>query len=276
MIGIVLFWVYYIYISPKIFSPTEVIVPQLVGKTEEEAVDILEKSSISYDIHYLDGEKHCVSSVVPASGTKVYEDYTIDLYVQKPLPSYYTSFVGLLYDSNIALIDSYCLKHHITYTLEYERSSIYSQGQIIRQSKSTDELIVEADNLVLTLAVENDYITIPNFVGKNIADVIVTLDEFQLSYTLIYCFAPIEYDTIISQGVNPGTIVKKGNSYSFEIYISKGMPDEMSSLKITDFIAVLSDLNLEYEIVYVSSNEKENRVIKIENKDKYFIYITGE
>lgn len=267
-------WTYYIYISPRIFKPAEVVVPDIIGLSEEEARLALKKEGLTYNINYIDGQSLCVDSTMPKHGSKVYEGYPIEVYILKPLPSYYQSFVGLIYEENIGLIQEYCTRHELTYRLEYVVDNSYSSGQIIGQSKNSDEFVVSGTEIVFQIAVSDNYISMPNLVGRNIREVMELLDGYRLNYNVIYYHAPLDSDIVISQSVQEGTVLQKGNSYAFDIYVSKGMPSDISSLKIDDFIQVLNELEYNYDIIYVDSVVAGNLLLDIQMKDRMILYIS--
>lgn len=267
-------WIYYIYISPRIFKPAEVVVPDIIGFSEEEARLALKKEGLTYNINYIDGQSLCVDSTMPKHGSKVYEGYPIEVYILKPLPSYYQSFVGLIYEENIGLIQEYCTRHELTYRLEYVVDNSYSSGQIIGQSKNSDEFVVSGSEIVFQIAVSDNYISMPNLVGRNIREVMELLDGYRLNYNVIYYHAPLDSDIVISQSVQEGTVLQKGNSYAFDIYVSKGMPIDISSLKIDDFIQVLNELEYNYDIIYVDSVVAGNLLLNIQMKDRMILYIS--
>lgn len=267
-------WIYYIYISPRIFKPAEVVVPDIIGLSEEEARLALKKEGLTYNINYIDGQSLCVDSTMPKHGSKVYEGYSVEVYILKPLPSYYQSFVGLIYEENIGLIQEYCTRHELTYRLEYVVDNSYSSGQIIGQSKNSDEFVVSGTEIVFQIAVSDNYISMPNLVGRNIREVMELLDGYRLNYNVIYYHAPLDSDIVISQSIQEGTVLQKGNSYAFDIYVSKGMPSDISSLKIDDFIQVLNELEYNYDIIYVDSVVAGNLLLDIQMKDRMILYIS--
>ncbi len=267
-------WIYYLFISPMIFKPTIVEVPNIVGFSEKDAKRVLEEKKIKYNILYIDGINPSVDATIPKAGNKVYNTYTIEVYVKKPLPSYYNSYVGLIFEENQELIEEYCSKHQISYRVEYEINNEYPSGQIFYQSKNQNDIVQISDEIVFKVAVSNEYFSMPNFIGENIYNVIQVLDEYKLNYNIIYYNAPIDADIVLSQSILEGTIIKKGNDYAFDIYVSKGMPNEVSSILLDDFIFVLNEIGYFYDIIYVDSTVNSNNLLKIEFLDKWLIYIS--
>lgn len=269
IIGIIaLIWIYYIYISPLIFKPNEVEIPNVEGMTEQDAKASLDSYEIKYNVNYIDGKSNTVKYTYPSCGTKIYLSYTIDVFIEKSLPSFYQSFIGLIYDENIDLIVNYCESHNISFKVIYEVNNDYTSGQIFKQSKSNNDVVKENDELVLFVAKSDEFIAMPNLVGMHIDECIRILNGYKLTYNIIYYNTPIDEDIVISQSVNEGTLIKKGNVYSFDIYVSKGMPFDLSSLNIDQFLNVLSEINYNYDIIYVDSII-DDKLIKIEDNILY-------
>lgn len=269
IIGIIIVgWIYYIYISPLIFKPIELEVPNVEGLSENDARHTLHKLDINFNIHYVDGKTNQVKYTLPKHGTKIYSTFTVDVYIEKSLPSYYQSFVGLMYDSNVDLIIDYCNEHNITYKVVYEINNAYTSGQIIKQSKDKETLVEEYDELIIYVAKGDDYIVMPNLVGMNVDECMRLLTEYQLSFNIIYYSTPIDEDIVISQSIIEGTIIRKGNEYSFDIYVSKGMPTDLSSVDINYFINVLNEIKYNYDIIYVDSIV-DNKLIMIKDDVLY-------
>lgn len=234
----------------------------------------LDKNKIQYRICYIDGESLCVDSTMPKYGSKIYESYIVEVYIQKPLPKYYQSFVGLLYDENIERISSYCDTYHLSYRIEYVVDNSVKSGQIIGQSKTPEELVEDGSEIVFQVAVSDAYVSMPNLSGMNIHEAMELLDSYGLRYNVIYYNAPLKEDIVISQSITEGSIVKKGNAYSFDIYVSKGMPNDLASINIDDFIAVLHDLSYSYRIVYVDSMLDTSVLAGISYDKEFILYIT--
>ncbi len=275
IIGIIgIGWIYYLYISPRIFHSKVVCVPNFVGLTEEELKQQMKKEKLNYKIYYIDGESFCVDYTVPKEGSKVYTTYPIEVYIEKPLPKYYPNFVGLIYENNIDWIQQYCEKQGIEYSVEYVVQNEANSGQIIAQSKKTEEQVVKGEKLVLTVAVNDQYFTMPNLSGLPITDVIRLLDSYDLNYNIIYYNAPIEKDIVLSQSILEGTILKKGNRYAFDVYVSKGMPMEVTGIKIEEFLYALNELDIEYDIIYVNSISNQSCIVGLEKGKEWKIYMT--
>ena len=268
-----LFWVYYLFLANKFFPKKELIVPDVVGLTEPQMEEVLNENKVKYNIFYVDGEQAIVQKTFPKAGSKIYETYYIDVYVYNKMPKYYEDFTGLLFDDEIKNIENFCKNYDLLYKVVYVVDNSYPQGQIIWQSLTSDDVIKSGDELVFKVVINDDYIQMPNLAGMNIIDAMKLLDKFQLNYNVIYYYAPIQEDTVVFQSVLEGTLIKKGNAYSFDIYVSKGMPSDVSTISLVEFVDILQQLNYEYEVIYVDSTLKSYNIIKINYGNGIEIYV---
>lgn len=268
-----LFWVYYLFLANKFFPKKELIVPDVVGLTEPQMEEVLNENKVKYNIFYVDGEQAIVQKTFPKAGSKIYETYYIDVYVYNKMPKYYEDFTGLLFDDEIKNIENFCKNYDLLYKVVYVVDNSYPQGQIIWQSLTSDDVIKSGDELVFKVVINDDYIQMPNLAGMNIIDAMKLLDKFQLNYNVIYYYAPIQEDTVVFQSVLEGTLIKKGNAYSFDIYVSKGMPSDVSTISLVEFVDILQQLNYEYEVIYVDSTLKGDNIIKISYGNGIEIYV---
>lgn len=268
-----LFWVYYLFLANKFFPKKELIVPDVVGLTEPQMEEVLNENKVKYNIFYVDGEQAIVQKTFPKAGSKIYETYYIDVYVYNKMPKYYEDFTGLLFDDEIKNIENFCKNYDLLYKVVYVVDNSYPQGQIIWQSLTSDDVIKSGDELVFKVVINDDYIQMPNLAGMNIIDAMKLLDKFQLNYNVIYYYAPIQEDTVVFQSVLEGTLIKKGNAYSFDIYVSKGMPSDVSTISLVEFVDILQQLNYEYEVIYVDSTLKGDNIIKISYSNGIEIYV---
>lgn len=268
-----LFWVYYLFLANKFFPKKELIVPDVVGLTEPQMEEVLNENKVKYNIFYVDGEQAIVQKTFPKAGSKIYETYYIDVYVYNKMPKYYEDFTGLLFDDEIKNIENFCKNYDLLYKVVYVVNNSYPQGQIIWQSLTSDDVIKSGDELVFKVVINDDYIQMPNLAGMNIIDAMKLLDKFQLNYNVIYYYAPIQEDTVVFQSVLEGTLIKKGNAYSFDIYVSKGMPSDVSTISLVEFVDILQQLNYEYEVIYVDSTLKSDNIIKINYGNGIEIYV---
>lgn len=220
---LILFWIYILYISPRIHNTKEIEIPEITGDNIDIGINKLNNLGIKHNIYYLEGDENTIAYTIPKAGLSIYKSYTIDVYAYKTVKRHYKSYVGLIYDNYINELNELSQKHNITYRVEYVLDNSYKNGVIINQNKLESDIINENDQLILYVATTDDYYTIPSFVGMNIYDVIKQLKSNDLVCNIIYFSSPIEADIVIYQSIEEGYKIKKGNSYSFDLYVSKGI-----------------------------------------------------
>ena len=50
---IIILWVYFLFISPNIFNKSTIVIPDVIGLSEKNAVEVLEEGNINYQITYI-------------------------------------------------------------------------------------------------------------------------------------------------------------------------------------------------------------------------------
>lgn len=221
-IMLILFWIYILYISPRIHNTKEIEIPEISGDNIDTGINKLNELDIKHNIYYLEGDDNTIAYTIPKAGMSIYKSYTIDVYAYKAVNSYYKSYIGLIYENYINELNELSLKHNIAYRVEYILDNSYKNGVIINQNKLESDIINPNDELILYVATTDDYYTVPLFVGMNIYDAINELKSNDILCNIIYYSSPIEADIVIYQSIEEGYKIKKGNSYSFDLYVSKG------------------------------------------------------
>ena len=275
---IIIIWLLYIFVIPKVLNNKEIIVPDVKGYDLNEALNILEDNNLIVLINYIDGPDDKALYTFPLKDSVVKSGSNINLYISKKKIVYYDEFIGLVLDSNIDMIENYCANNKIDYEVEYKLDNNSIPGVIINQNKNSKNIINEGDLLIFTVARSELYFSMPNLVGMNIYDGIKILNDFNIKTNVIYYYAPVESDTIIFQSVEKGNTIKKGNNSIIDLYVSKGFNDN-TVLDYQNFIKVLSILNVKYDIIYIESNEESNvclgyKTTTINNELCYCVYIS--
>lgn len=276
IVGIILSWLYYIYLNPLLFSKKEVSVPDVVGYEEERAIETLKESSLGYTVSYISGRGKNVAYTSPKALSVVKQGFTIKLYVYNNEALHYESFIGLSYDEIESELDSYCKEHLISYKVEYVLDNSLPEGVITSQSLNSNDEVKEGDSLVIKVSITDSFIKMPKLSGMNVYDAIAFLNENSLSFNLIYYYSLLEDGMVISQSIEEGKIIKKGNKSKIDIYVSKGLPLDITGAE-GEIIESLS-LSDNYDIIYVASNVK-NKILKIiayqkDGRLSYKIYIS--
>ncbi|MBO5711516.1 MAG: PASTA domain-containing protein, partial [Acholeplasmatales bacterium] len=230
---------------------------------ENDALKMLEDRNINAKVYYVQSDKEEVKYSIPSFGSNVKINATISLYIGKTIPNYYESFVGLMLEQNIDYINEYCKENAISYTVIYEENNDEIPGVILEQSLTCDNIVKPGDELIFKVSSSNQYIQMPSLSGLSVSDALEFLNENNLNANLIYYYAPIDEDIIISQSIEEGIVIKKGNKHIIDLYVSKGMPYDLTSINIDNFIEVLIDLNINYDIIVVESNIESNKAIAV-------------
>lgn len=275
---IILSWIFYIFVIPKVLKERNIIVPDVRGYSVDDAVKKLEENKLEVLICYVDGTVDEVLYTFPLKDSIVKYGSNINLYVSLKATVYYEEFIGLVLDSNIEMIDNYCINNGISYEVEYKLDNNSIPGIIINQSKNKKDKVNSGDTIVFTVARSNLYFPMPNLVGMNVYDALKVLDDFNIKANIIYYYAPIDIDIVLFQSIGEGNTIKKGNSYPIDIYVSKGL--EIGAVRdYNNFIKVLSILGIKYDIIYIESNEERDvclgcKTLSVDNLLHYYIYIS--
>ena len=176
----ILGWLFYLFIFPSIYYKEELIIPNLTGYTEADAIRLLNDSNINADIYYIESDISEVKYSIPSFGSTIKKNATISLYIGRISPIYYESFVGLMYDKNQDYISQYCKENKITYTVVYELNDDEIPGLIINQSKTALDEVCTGDEIILTVSSSNQYVQMPSLSGMHIDSVISFLNENNL------------------------------------------------------------------------------------------------
>ena len=194
---IIVLWIYFLFISPLIFNSGVVVVPDLVGMNEEEAVDKLKKSNIDYQITYIQNSSESVLKTIPYAGVNIKKNFIIDLYIGKIFPNSYHSYLGLLYDDVKEEIERICNDNAIKLEIKYVEDNSLISGVIINESFVDGYIMKKGDILTLTISNNNSYFVMPNLVGLNIYDALAILKEYDIKAIVNYYSSPIENDIVL-------------------------------------------------------------------------------
>ncbi|MDE6407884.1 MAG: PASTA domain-containing protein [Anaeroplasmataceae bacterium] len=278
--GIILIWIYFLFISPKIFNNHIVTIPNVVNLSEEQAIKQLNKNKIKYQITYIESEEEVALKTVPYAGTNIKSDYVISLYVGKIMPAAYKSYLGRVYENIADEIELMCNNHGLKLKLEYEETDNTISGVIIRESLVDGSILNQGDELCLTISTNHSSYMLPDFVGMTIDDALKLITEYNIKVNLTYIPTPVDEDIIIFQSTPPSTLIQKNNPYALDLYISKGVKPTMV-VDVDFFIEVIHNLGYDMEINYVNSNDLENKLVAFDvqklydsNIVKYILWIT--
>lgn len=278
--GIIVIWIYFLFISPKIFHNRILTIPDVVNKTEEEAIAELDQHKIKYQITYVENENNLALKTIPYAGTSIKADYVISLYIGKVMPVTYRSYLGRIYEDVAEEINVMCNSYGLKLKIEYEEVDSVVSGLIIKESLVDGSVLNQGDELCLTLSSNHLSYMMPNFIGRKIEEVLPLIEEYHLKVNLTYIQTPVEEDIIIYQSTPANTLIHKNNPYSLDLYVSKGI-QATTVVDVDSFIEVLHILGYEMDINYINSNDLENKLVAFEvqklydnNIVKYILWIT--
>ena len=278
--GIFIIWIYFLFISPKIFHNTILTIPDVVDMKEDDAIAELEKHKIKYQITYVENEKNLALKTIPYAGTSIKADYVISLYVGKVMPVAYRSYLGRIYEDVIEEINVMCNSYGLKLKIEYEEVDSGVSGLIIKESLVDGSILNQGDELCLTLSSNHSSYMMPNIVGMSVTEALEWINKYQLKVSFTYMQTPVEEDIIIFQSTPANTLVHKNNTYTLDLYVSKGI-QTTTVVDVDFFIEVIENLGYELELNYIKSNEIENKLVAFEvqklydsNIVKYILWIT--
>lgn len=278
--AIIVAWSYYIFISPRIFNSTTVEVPDVIGLSEMESRRVLEGLQIQYQITYTQSTEECTLKTIPYAGVKVKKKHTISVYIGKIIPESYQSFLGQVYENVIQDIERLCNDYGLQLKLEYEKNDSHVSGIIIRESITPGTLLKNGEILTLTISANEAYFLMPNLVGLSIYDALSILEEYQVKAKINYYTAPMDEDIVLYQSIAKDSIIKKGNPYEIDLYVSKGMATVNSQIDPYQLEEMLVSLGYQVEKMYMNSNEEKDKLVAFEvqklydNTMKYILWIT--
>lgn len=279
ILTIVLLWIYFIFLSPRIFRQQILVVPDVIHLPASEAEKRLKEEHIQYQITYIESTQEEALKTIPFAGTSIKSNYVIDLYVGMRMPKAYHSYLGQNYENVKEEIEKMCLEHHIKLEIDYEKSNQMS-GIIIKESLTDGSILNDQTELKLTLAYNEETFLMPNLIGMNIEDALALMHEYQFSVHINYYISPIEEDIVLFQSTAPSTLVRKQNKSILELYVSKGMLQN-TTINVDECIEIMYMLDYDVELHYVDSNEIENKLVAFKcqklydiNRVKYILWIT--
>lgn len=271
-LGILLLWVYFLFISPKIFNNTIVTVPDVLNLNETEAIQKLNENHIKYQITYIESEKEVALKTVPYAGTNIKADYVVSLYVGKVMPFAYKSYLGRIYEDVQEEIELMCNNYGLHLKIEYEENNTAVKGIILKESLVDGTALNKGDELCLTIAVNHLSFYMPDFIGLSMEEALKLIEEYNLKVNLTYIPTPVDEDIIIFQSTPPNTLIHKNNPYALDLYVSKGVKPT-TVVDVDFFIETILNLNYALEINYVDSNEFENKLVAFQVQKLYDINI---
>ena len=220
---IICIWIYFLFISPKIFNNKILVVPNIIEMSEEEGIETLKMSKIKYKIIYLENQDNIVLRTMPYPNTKIKGNYEIEVFIGKVMPASYKSYIGQVYEDVKEKINIMCNNNGIKLKIKYEQNNNVLDGVIINESINNGDYLEGIEELVITISSNNTKLLMPNFVGKHINEVVEFANKNNLLVIFIYLETPILEDIILHKSIKENTVRDKNSNYKIEIYVSKGI-----------------------------------------------------
>lgn len=268
-----LIWLYFIFLSPKIFNNSALIIPDVVNLDEPNAIKKLEDNHIRYKITYIENDKELAIKTIPYAGTKIKSDFEIDLYIGKIFPVSYSSFLGRLYDDVSNQIERLCIDFDLKLNISYEIKNDMISGVIIKESLIEGEAIEYGEELNITISKNDSTYFMPKFLGLTVEEAIKLSEEYNINLNLIYIETPLDSDIVIFQSTEENTLIQRSNQYQLDLYISKGIK-ETTIINTNTLLTILDNLGYVYEINFLKSNDLENKLVAFKVQKLYDIGIT--
>jgi len=240
---IILSIIFFLTIFPSLFGPKDIEVPDVSNIELEEAKEELEELGFKIgEIHQIPHDtikENYVISTDPRAGKKIVEGSTIDIYVSVgkeslTLPDY----TGRSFQEVLTILQSQSRKFKDIRTEEVFDES--ESGTILEQTPSANTDIIPEDTVLIFKVSKGpetfELADLTEF-SKNALEVYATGNGIKINIASEDYHDTIPAGFVISQDVEPGTKVKKGDTIN--VVISKGKEELPPITKtITEVIEV--------------------------------------
>ncbi len=218
------------------FGHTPVQVPQLVGKSLEEANEIAKSLGVKVKEvgteYTSEVEKDKISSQNYSSGDNLYKGDTIDIKISLGVEQVVMPNV-----LNKDLMDAYNSFKDYSFDVDevYEYSSTIPSNVVISQSPSYGTMVDENAKIVLRVSKGQEIknVTVPNIVGMSESDAKIKLQDSELTVGAVTRSESKKYPegTVITQTVSAGKEVQSGTVVNF--VVSSGFSNSSAVSKPT-------------------------------------------
>lgn len=272
------------------FSVKEVIVPDLINLTEEQARDKLKEVGLTLEVADRVSNKDVpVGQIIkqePKANQKNKAINPVRVTISEgPRKVVVPNLIGESYEKVDLLLE----KEGLVEGELTQETSEYPTGFVIRQSIAAGTSVDEGEKIDYVISIGPEKFLMPNYVGKNINDVELDLIVKDLIRgTITYESSSVyEKDTVISQNITPGTevnrkgvvdfTVSKGNegSTKLPVMIQITLPQDKDRMKVTVQKVQNSVIESVYEGYHNSSERQIEVPISGEGKALFEIYIDG-
>ncbi len=266
---IVTAWFFYLVVYPKINTRKIVEIPDVSNLSLLEAKEKLSQKKLNYRIIEIEqSEEVFVLYTSPEAGSSVKTKSVVTLYITKQEEVFLDDYTNMVYEEVSDELADFCRINNINLEIQEVINNELPENIIISQSQQPFTKIADT-NLVLKVVKHNNSLIIPDLTGDEVTEISKMFYEYDLNVNYVYEYSFEPFGTIIGQSIKPNTKVLKGNQNEFIIYVSKGFTD-VSTFKGMDLELAIFYLNkIDFEIIYVESNEVANKVIDID-KNLYY------
>jgi len=247
LLSIVLLTILALTVFPSLFSPSEVVVPDIEGKTREDAIEILLSEGLEpgdeTEVEHEEIEANHIIRTNPAIGRSVKKGATINLFISKgPKEIEMDDYTGSNVDIVKRLLGNLGFdKEKIVVKEEYNDS--VAAGNVIRQTPSAKSTVIPSQTMVeLIVSKGSEQITLENLRGFNERG----LEGYAAETGLVVKVSEEVYSEDVEKGLvisqYPEAQVKVDKGSTVTVVLSKGKEELPAKEEVRD-------LTIQYEPV---------------------------
>lgn len=224
-----------IWQAVRAFSSTaDVVVPQVEGKTLTEADRLLDEAELTYTTSYANNNEVPAETVISqsiAAEQKVKKNRNIELVVSKGAKEVEVPpLVGLTRKEAELSLSNRLLVADVT----EENSDTVAKDLVISQYPLSGTMVSEKDKVLLkvSLGPQAVVITMPNLIGKPLADVQTSLKEKKIDLGKITYQSSTLYEEgiVIAQSVDANSDIKQGDTVTVTVSDGPGPTEKTTSV----------------------------------------------
>ena len=199
----------------------KVTVPNLLGKTEADAVKLLKKKNLEYETKDGTSDKYDAGEVCEQSveaGTSVSEHTTVILTICKGTDAFELDNVaGIGYDTAVSMLQAQGLKTKIKFISD----NTVGVDEVVYTDPKAGSSVVEGDTITLYVHKDSasESVTVPNVIGKDLDDAVAEIESAGLTYngkSSDYSDSYAE-GKVMNQSLTSGKSVTKGEAMSITV-----------------------------------------------------------
>lgn len=248
-------------------------VPELLGKTEEEAREALRSVDLGISVEKGasdDQPKGKIFKVSPEEGTEVARNTTVTVYISTGKETFSLDDVsGMDYEQ----AESKLTNAGLDVKLEFENSSSVRKDKVIRTSPEAGSQVSEGDTVTLIVSEGEDieYVTVPYVVGYDLDTAVKMLEDAGLVYGGKSSDYSDDYaeGEVMGQSYSSGKSVEKGTSVTLTVSLGSRVRTYSGEVSVPNpFGMAIPDENGEMQ----TYDEGQVRIVLEQNGSKKEIY----